>query len=1442
MGEQNDTLPEPESSFDKFDRILTERGEMGAHQQRMKQWKQDWGYLPRDEPHPLDDPLARNIMDRARQRFAVDHTAATTHLGSMEAYTESRRKKLLQISGNFYLGAEYGMVAAQEKGGDGRGIRRGHDQSTLYMRSGIEEEGSKALLESVLDAYNKTAHETDKIEMDENKSFLVNSPQVLDRLEVMYGEQLIPKYLCESTECAKTGSGRTTEETDAGEDARTCKECGGTVTENTPGVKKIASGVYVLSAELNRGMVKGLYNDKDDVSRGSAMRGILETIGTTPSNYQAFKTVNPGSPGSLLDGKPLGNEDHLKDIQSGKGMTALEGLPKNHPAHSIAVSAVNMIKGLGELPFGAGGTPVPETASAEEKYRIKLRAIEGRMPLVEEAYLADKKNLDVLKVRADFGASQMTAQTGNWDGALGYLIEVEKKLPAVLKLAFESNKIVQDALFSIETIVNVMPSYVNDTPRYTQLFDLLMQEMQMVLSSTKPYAPEDFKAQAKEVLEKRAPSIKALDPGVTVKPFLVSSGMDALTTGFVAAQKASGETVTDLHSPDQNYFEVKALLSHTKSVKSVGSTIVANLNTSTPTDPAGSVDDVISHVKTKLLDDGTAKPISFILDVTLEQDDGGKTDLDKVFVDATIKSAIEAGDLNVVLCKSYQKYATLGTGKVMAGNVTVISANDSFEAASDFCAQSEEDLDFMGSDEGQMMCHLLETAADQEIEMAKHAAENAKFLNDLAGEGKWKCFNDGLPFLLAPLGEVNFKGGKSPPFLVLLQGMGLEIRESFSFQNSSGLPAGEYNRVNTGQESHEGLVEKFYTVGNVVLDGETFKADVGPEQVAAQVGKDIEDAIGKVTELLKGKSTDLDALLKTKFKKKKDVLADLAKAATPAAKMKILNDLLQPSMDLGEDDITKFKNAAVLDELNEKLGYVNNKIASGLMLANVAFDMADESSKDLCDIRDAFLTGGMPRVTLETQARLLSSAAKDKLQADCLKKPALDEAEEDEERVELMKQTLADIGRLVRALPYQEDRIALLKAQNFDLLDDRARKEIMTIVFDGLDRVSQLSLAEEFAAQPGKAPEIEFALGRLEKDHQDALNRDRDLGVSETLETHSLGVDGAVGVPEMSDEDIDMLRDNIQTIKLTAALRDQGTVLALNPAGAVGEIFPVANTGSVALAALLARCQLFLQGFSIDEEDDLALAETELTSVQSDIGSLTLAVDRHTSLCKAQLTDVIKRKKARIENRRVEVDKEKARLKRVAVVTQAIPDAEGFSRRLASPEGAGDLVQAVFAGIQDAPAPDAFVLVENCRKTLALLCEQAGDSLTEEEHGEMVAALEALEKAINPFQNHVEVYSRLVLSIYTPLARTVGELEKIVVKPVRTWSEMTESLDKLGPRCAEFVKAAKAKYQDKEDTDEAEDGVLVEIKVELEKVTSPLAKNDLRGSELLTRFFPEIDL
>ena len=493
-----------------------------------------------------------------------------------------------------------------------------------------------------------------------------------------------------------------------------------------------------------------------------------------------------------------------------------------------------------------GGTPSVFEA-------IKQRAVTGKAPvlpeggeqpsandkLLTEVVGKENKALGVLKAVPDGHPMKSMAKA-----ASSLVAGLETALLEKAKTdTFKKDPLVANGLKTLQAIVDALPTLLEDSARFLNAYEAMIDELYLVLASAKPYDGKSFKQAAGKSLSQRAPALNDYAKDVTTGSYLVSSGMDAISTAWQAATKLTGQSgakpLVGTDTPE--YFEVSGLFDGTKPGGS-DDIMTAVLNPSTPQTGAGDSDKgwdagkLVAAVTERL----KAKKLVLVLDVTVEKagEKDGESDLNLVMKE--LKGPVEDGTLKIVLAKSYQKYPSLGSGKIMAGSISIIAKQDpSGEGAKPtgdavkFLENTEGDLNWIGNDESQMMTHFLSAAPQSELDLGGRAAENAAFALStcMPTGGPIKAAKD-LPFLLV----------KSPPdlgpsgeiFQQYMSAMGSDQRDSFGFLSSSHLyvpyapKEGDENgvpgqRITFGQESPDEVIEKFWAIGHCALDDDIAK-------------------------------------------------------------------------------------------------------------------------------------------------------------------------------------------------------------------------------------------------------------------------------------------------------------------------------------------------------------------------------------------------------------------------------------------------------------------------------------------------------------------------------------------------------------------------------------------------------------------------------------------
>lgn len=402
---------------------------------------------------------------------------------------------------------------------------------------------------------------------------------------------------------------------------------------------------------------------------------------------------------------------------------------------------------------------------------------------------------------------------------------------------FKQDPVIRSALESLNNIVDSLKAKQNNMLNSARLYELVMDELFMILARVAPYKHTDFATAVIRNYKSRIPelekgNLKNINPTVCID----SSGMGALSTALAAALNDYGKGCRIEFIGDQNYFEfptfVKLFCSENIDSKNnkPPKIFLATLN---PSSPTGTYD--LQHVKIAMekklktagLDKNKADSVTLILDITVEIDEGDQGQLNNIL--KGFSAEILSGQLNIIFAKSLQKYPSLGAAKIMSGvAIAINSGHENFKKSTDFLNKAIKESNFIVFDENQLMTHFMENAAEYELKMIQNGITNAAFVSKNCWQ---KSQYDNvhvphLPFLKKKPGVFcgDFKLEKIEIIKDLvvdilnyvLERSGVEGRDSFSFLNSSYLQyLGSY-RITIGQESNDRLREKFYAIGLLV--------------------------------------------------------------------------------------------------------------------------------------------------------------------------------------------------------------------------------------------------------------------------------------------------------------------------------------------------------------------------------------------------------------------------------------------------------------------------------------------------------------------------------------------------------------------------------------------------------------------------------------------------
>lgn len=444
----------------------------------------------------------------------------------------------------------------------------------------------------------------------------------------------------------------------------------------------------------------------------------------------------------------------------------------------------------------------------------------------------------------------------------GAVVSLIKDLQHVLEdsdalITHRHNPILANGLKALGQALQALPAQQHDNQRFSNAYIAVMEELQVVLSTSRPYSFFSYKAAAAaKTLDFLDPTVKAALHPLEPTAFLTTSGMNAIYQSLEAAHILSGKNeITILqnyagkHSPP--YFEAENLLRQNGTIfMPESSTIYATLNQSTLFhDNWGGGAEIAAALKLYLDQrKKDAPPLTFILDRTVER----REDLSQLLKE--LAPALKSGKLCIFLCKSHQKFSSLGSAKISAGDITFLGADDETGTkAKRLLERNELELGWMADSELQLTTHFVRSGR-HEHELFDKAVANSNFLRkecfSKLDHTPAKHHSEKLPFLQISLHDnaenkprwPSFKIKPAnpnedyklsiPPGAMFSQHL-IHCRGSFGLPTTNFLPLYDFPgyegtafRFSIGQESKAELVEHFYMATRAMcLDQKTWDCE-----------------------------------------------------------------------------------------------------------------------------------------------------------------------------------------------------------------------------------------------------------------------------------------------------------------------------------------------------------------------------------------------------------------------------------------------------------------------------------------------------------------------------------------------------------------------------------------------------------------------------------------
>lgn len=291
--------------------------------------------------------------------------------------------------------------------------------------------------------------------------------------------------------------------------------------------------------------------------------------------------------------------------------------------------------------------------------------------------------------------------------------------------------------------------------------------------------------------------------------FLTSSGMGAIMAALynVINQIAQDKCNVNL---TYAYYEIYDLINTLAIQEEESNIIFATLEPSTPEtyekfDFTIYFNKLIETIEKRVTQIDENEFVNLIVDVTIESGTYSNNKLQQLLKKFELQ--ITNGQINIVLVKSFQKYALLGTSKLMAGNISIINnGHKKFQQMisniKNFCEKQklEENIEYT------FMAHLLIHANVFEIDMINKAIDNANYLKNLLNNFIDETDQmDGSPFVFISYSKI--------PAILLDKYLNIHEMDSFGFIESSYVSIGDNDfRLNLGIDSKGSLTENFFAL------------------------------------------------------------------------------------------------------------------------------------------------------------------------------------------------------------------------------------------------------------------------------------------------------------------------------------------------------------------------------------------------------------------------------------------------------------------------------------------------------------------------------------------------------------------------------------------------------------------------------------------------------
>eukprot|EP01105_Mastigella_eilhardi_P008279 TRINITY_DN2018_c0_g1_i4.p1 TRINITY_DN2018_c0_g1~~TRINITY_DN2018_c0_g1_i4.p1 ORF type:complete len:785 (+),score=164.75 TRINITY_DN2018_c0_g1_i4:147-2357(+) len=359
----------------------------------------------------------------------------------------------------------------------------------------------------------------------------------------------------------------------------------------------------------------------------------------------------------------------------------------------------------------------------------------------------------------------------------------------------------------VENAVDGIAAFQDSAAHVARFFEVLADELAVGTALTHPFTADQLHDAWRSTFTNRYPASAPLLHAA----YFFSTGMDAITSSM----HACGGPPVSL-APERDYCELVALCD-ARQFPDRRMLFYLTPNPSFPCEQPFHLDAVLQRLRDALGEDPQA-PVVLLVDATVETGMQEKDSLWKLLAAVTPLVLAADGRLSLLLAKSFVKYATLGTGKAMAGGVLLLrhpqpqKERPFLDELATCLAELERELNWAASDDAQFLGLVFAACPHAELAIIDNACDNASYFARECWPGV--VHTPGLPFVSIPrqLGRWSLRGHLITTLEVAALA-GMEDRDSFSSLCTSVLRLPDIVRINVGQESRRELLHRFSCLG-----------------------------------------------------------------------------------------------------------------------------------------------------------------------------------------------------------------------------------------------------------------------------------------------------------------------------------------------------------------------------------------------------------------------------------------------------------------------------------------------------------------------------------------------------------------------------------------------------------------------------------------------------